>query len=138
MGASVVALAFAAACGDDDASADDTTGADAITVEDCDELLTQEACESAVADGECAWFDVSVPGPECSSTTVVPQCVGMSYAGEGCQPMSCAGGASVDGFFRTVDGAAQVFANPDCGLIASDGWQSCVADPPAECACLCG
>ena len=132
-------VAFTAACGDDDASADETTGMDPITVEDCDELLTQEACESAVADDACTWFEVSVPGPDCSSTTVVPQCVGMSYVGEGCQPAPCPGGSSVDGFFRTVDGAAQVFANPDCGLIATDGWHACV-DPnaPAECACLCG
>jgi len=128
----------------DDDSSDSSTGAASITLEQCDELLTQAECEAAVIGGNtqdtCAWFDVLVPGPTCESDVVVPQCVGMSFVGAGCQAFSCPSSATIDGFFRTVDGQVQVFENPpsDCGLAAMDGWSACIGtDVPAECQCLC-
>lgn len=152
----VSCFAVAAACGAaDDPPQDTSTGATsdttagAVSVEQCPEFPTQAECEAAI-DGPaqaftCAWLEVRVPGPTCASDVVVAQCVGMTYVGEGCQAFECEGAgssATVDGFFREVDGAIQVFANPpaQCGFVAlDDGWAACVGDePPPECSCLCG
>jgi hypothetical protein len=149
----MVAVVFAAGCGADDAgvssqsSGTATTGAGAIELEDCDELLTQEACEAAVIDplgyDDCAWLDVRAPGPTCSETAVVSRCVAFTYVGMGCQQFECpAVDTDVDGidaFFRTMDGTVEVLVSPECGRIAVDGWTHCLQpDAPAECACLCG
>ncbi len=146
---------IAAACGAaDDPPQDTSTGATsdttagAVSVERCPEFPTQAECEAATvgpAQDTCAWLEVRVPGPTCASDVVVAQCVGLTYVGEGCQALECEGpgsSATVDGFFREVDGAIQVFANPpaQCGLVAlHDGWGACLGDEtPPECSCLCG
>jgi hypothetical protein len=146
---------IAAACGAaDDPPQDTSTGATsdttpgAVSVERYPEFPTQAECEAATvgpAQDTCAWLEVRVPGPTCASDVVVAQCVGLTYVGEGCQALECEGpgsSATVDGFFREVDGAIQVFANPpaQCGLVAlHDGWGACLGDEtPPECSCLCG
>jgi hypothetical protein len=146
---------IAAACGAaDDPPQDTSTGATsdttagAVSVERCPEFPTQAECKAATvgpAQDTCAWLEVRVPGPTCASDVVVAQCVGLTYVGEGCQALECEGpgsSATVDGFFREVDGAIQVFANPpaQCGLVAlHDGWGACLGDEtPPECSCLCG
>lgn len=149
----VSCFAAAAACGAaDDPPQDTSTGATSdtgvVSVEQCPEFPTQAECEAAT-DGSaqaftCAWLEVRVPGPTCTSDVVIAQCVGLTYVGEGCQAFECEGpgsSATVDGFFREVDGAIQVFANPpaQCGLVAiDDGWGACGGDEaPPECSCLC-
>jgi len=150
----VSSFLVAAACGaPDDPPQDATTGATsdttagAVSVEQCPEFPTQAECEAAASSlgqDTCAWLEVRVPGPTCASDVVVAQCVGLTYVGEGCQAFECEGpgsSATVDGFFREVDGAIQVFANPpaQCGLAAlDDGWGACGGnETPPECSCLC-
>lgn len=143
-----IAAALVAGCVARDAESgesstgESSTGSVPIAVEDCDQIASRADCEAAVVDhvdsqDRCVWTDVHRPEPTCASDVVLPQCVGVEYVGDGCQIFPCSEERGVDGMFRMVDGAIEVLANPECGLVAVDGWTACSSDGPAECACLC-